>query len=317
MKVYVLGKVQNITGWLEGCVAGLRLAGHSVRVGVTRRPAFPARMDELLMSPRLGNPLARRIARSVVDFDPDLIVGILAYTLPVDLLEPLASLPGRPPLVGWVGDVFSPADRHAADLFDVVAYTDTAMLQRHAELGFSARSIYLPHAADPRLASRSPPPRRPELGFIGTPTERRRALLRSVRAPIRIYGAGWRKADAPNHQVSARRVGRKHLGQIYGGALASLNAPNEDNVLHGLNQRNFDPYVCGTAVIAQDQPDLARCFEPDVEVLTYRSAEELDAVCARLLRSPEEATGIGARGRTRVARDHTYARRLSALVRAL
>lgn len=317
MKVYVLGKARNITGWLEGCVAGLRLGGHSVRVGITRHPILSAGIEKRLMSAAFGPSLAERLGSSVARFRPDLVIGVLAYTLPVEVLAHIASLPGRPPLVGWVGDVFSPAERDLAEVFDLAAYTDTALLRRHRELGFRSPATYLPHAADPRLAQTPPSVRGSELVFVGTPSRRRRDLFGGVRAPLHLYGSGWRRADAPNHRVTARRVGRRSLGRLYASALAVVNAPNEENVLNGLNQRNFDPYVCGTAVITEDQPDLARCFEPGAEVFTYRTGEELDAVCRQVLASPEMALKVGVQGQRRVAAEHTYAHRLQAIVRAL
>jgi spore maturation protein CgeB len=85
---------------------------------------------------------------------------------------------------------------------------------------------------------------------------------------------------------------------------------NELNVLTGLNQRNFQPYVTETPVVAEAQDDLAACFEPDREVLVYRGVEELNEIHHRLLSAPQDAAKIGRAGRARLLADHTYARRL-------
>jgi spore maturation protein CgeB len=66
-------------------------------------------------------------------------------------------------------------------------------------------------------------------------------------------------------------------------------------------------------VVAEDQPDLAACFEPGAEVVVWRDIAELNETYERLRRAPQSAAAIGARGRRRVLADHTYARRLEAL----
>ncbi len=315
MKVFLLGKIRNITGWLEGCALGLRMAGHEVRVGVTRDPALSATLDRALLSKRLGQPRAMGVARAIRRFSPDLILGVLSYTIPRDLLEVVSALPGRPPLVGWVGDVFGEAQRRSAELFDLIAYTDTAMVDLHRRLGFRTPSVFLPHAANPRLARVAAPIAEPEqkMVFVANPTPHRRALMRQVRTPVRIFGPGWASLGPTQHEVIARRVSLDEVGQIYAGHFATLNIRNEANVLSGLNQRNFDPCLFGTAVVSDDQPDLGLCFEVGREALAYRNAEDLDDLYGRLLRDPDEARAIGEAGRRRVLAEHTYGHRIEAL----
>jgi spore maturation protein CgeB len=315
MKVFLLGKVRNITGWLEGCALGLRMAGHEVKIGVTRDPALNPVLDRALVSKRLGRPRAIGVARAIRHFSPDVILAVLSYTIPRDLLEVIAHLPGRPPLVGWVGDVFGEAQRRSAELFDLIAYTDTAMVGLHRRLGFRTPSVFLPHAANPRLARLAAPAAEPEpkMVFVANPTPNRRALMRQVRTPVRIFGPGWASLGPTQHEVIARRIGMDEVGQIYAGHFATLNIMNAANVLGGLNQRNFDPCLFGTAVVSDDQPDLGLCFEVGREALSYRTAEELDEVYGRLLKAPQQARAIGEAGRRRVLAEHTYAHRIEAL----
>jgi spore maturation protein CgeB len=103
------------------------------------------------------------------------------------------------------------------------------------------------------------------------------------------------------------------LRGVYGRHLAALNIRNERNVLSGLNQRNFDPLLAGAALITDDQPDLARCFDPGTEVLVWRDLDDLNAQYARILAAPAEAAALAARGRQRVLAEHTYGARLKTL----
>ena len=319
MKVFLLGKIRNITGWLEGCALGLQMAGHEVKIGVTRDPALAAPLDQVLLSRRIGRPRTMGVARAIRRFSPDLILGVLSYTIPRDLLEVISALPGRPPLVGWVGDVFGEAQRRSAELFDLVAYTDTAMVDLHRRLGFRTPCVFLPHAANPRMARVAASVAEPErkMVFVANPTPHRRALIRQVQTPLRLYGPGWASLGPTHHEVIARRVSMDEVGQIYADHFATLNIMNEANVLSGLNQRNFDPCLFGTAVVSDDQPDLGLCFEIGREALSYRSAEDLDALYGRLMRDPGEAKAIGEAGRRRVLAEHTYGHRIEALAKLI
>jgi spore maturation protein CgeB len=319
MKVLVLGKQGNITHWVEDAITGFRAAGHEVRLGITRNPALSRPIGRLLVSRALGVPRARWIERTIRSFRPDLILAIMPFVMPPALIERIAALPGRPPLFGWEGDLFHEADRLIADLLDVVAYTDSAFLPRHAELGFKARAVFLPHAATPRPIDRVPAPgtRRDRMVFVASVSPRRRALVAGLAEPIVLYGAGWRGLTAGGHEVHARRVSDGELARLYPAHLAALNITNEEHLLTGLNQRNFTPALSATPMLTDAQPDLERCFEPGSDVLVFRDAAELDALHARLRREPGFAEAVGQRGRARVLAEHGYGHRLATLAALL
>jgi spore maturation protein CgeB len=308
MKVFVLGKLDSVTQWTEASVAGFRVAGNEVRLGVTRNPRVHRAIDRLL-------PRDARIAQAIAEFSPDLIVAIAAYLAPLPILRRVAALPGRPPLLGWVGDLFSAADRSAAELFDAVAYTDSGLLALHGELGFPSRAVFLPHAVNAGLerGARGTQSRHGSMVFVANPTPHRLALVGEVRTPLTLYGPKWRQLRPTVHHIDQRRVGQAELAAIYRSHLAGLNIRNERNTLDGLNQRHFEPYLAATPVVTDDQPDLPRCFEPGQEILTYRNSDELNDIYTRLQREPDRAAAIGEAGRRRVLAQHTFGQRLAAL----
>jgi len=317
LRIALLGKVASVTHWLEDCAAAWRADGHEVRVEVTRDPAVNAAIERLLLSDALGAPMAARMARGVRTFSPDLIVVIGAYHQPPVILERIAALPHRPPIIGWVGDVFSAQAARAAKALDAVAYTDSGLQSLHEDLGFSTPCIFLPHAVDPRAGAAVSPGERRGMVFIGNPTDYRRQIVSSLRSPISLYGAGWAATPTlghgPAHKIVARRVAKDAIWQIYGSHLAALNIRNEINVISGLNQRNFEPCIVGAAVVAEHQPDLERCFEPGREVLVYRDADELNALHDRVMADKGEIRAICDAGRARVLADHTFRRRLQTM----
>jgi len=315
MKLFVIGKLGSVTHWLEDAINAWRADGHDVRLGVARNAALNPAIEGLLLAKALGAPMAERIVRTIGRFAPDLVLAIGAYHVPAVILERIAALPGRPPLFGWVGDLFTRDARDAAALFDRVAYTDSGLIDLHGRLGFHSPALYLPHAVDPHVQV-DERPRRSSMVFVANPTDHRRDVVSQIAAPISLYGPDWKPFPGVEHDIHAHRVAPGDLMGLYAGHRAALNIRNEHNVLAGLNQRNFAPYLAGAAVVTDHQADLEQCFEPGREVLAWRDVGDLNAIHARLLADPAWAAAIAERGRRRVLADHTYGRRLGALVAA-
>ena len=310
MKIFLVGKSASITHWLEDAAAALTSEGHEVRLGVVRHPWLNAAVED-----RLAQPLAEVMAARARRFGPDLMLVIGALHAPAAYLERLAAIPGRAPLVGWAGDVFDAAARPLAGCYDLIGYTDSGLVARHAALDFAPPSLFLPHAANLGKAP-APRPRAARMAFVATPTPGRRAVVEGVSAPLAIFGPGW-EGTGGRHEVHVGRVAADAVAGLYASHLAVLNVRNERNVLHGLNQRSFDPYLSATPVVTDDQADIALCFEPGEEVLVWRDSNELDSHYDRLLRHPEAAARIGEAGRRRIFAHHGFGRRLETLMAAL
>jgi spore maturation protein CgeB len=310
LRILLVGKVASITHWLEDCAAAWRVDGHHVRIAATRNPAVAPALEEILLSNALGAPLASRVVNIARSFSPDLIVVIGAYHVPGVILERLAAISGRSPILGWVGDRFSPDAASSARWLDTVFYTDKGLLAQHERLGLQTTGRYLPHAANPHAARPIGESRRERMIFIANPTDHRREVVAALTDPIALHGPGWSDQAGGVHEVHAHRVPAAAVHGLYARHVAALNVPNELNVLTGLNQRSFQPYVTETPVVAEEQPDLADCFEPGREVLVYRGIEELNEIHRRLLAAPQEAAKVGRAGRARLMADHTYAQRL-------
>jgi spore maturation protein CgeB len=314
LRIAVAGKAGSITHWLEDAAGAWRADGHAVRLAITRRPWLAVQLESAL-----AGAIAERLRASLRRFAPDLIVAIGAYHVPLPLLEAIAGLPGRPPLAGWVGDAFGPDAAAHARLYDLVAYTDQALAQRHRDFGFAAASLFLPHAIDPRAA----PPlgafadRDRRMVFVANPTPLRRAVVAGIEPPIAIFGPGWRSQDGAAHDIRPGRVAARRIPALYAAHRAALNIRNELHVLTGLNQRNFEPCLAGAALITDDQGDLAACFDPGTEVLVWRDVDELNGLYAQVLREPEFAGRIASAGRARVLAHHTFTHRLASLMGAL
>jgi spore maturation protein CgeB len=311
MRVLLFGKTRNVARLVEDPAEDLRLAGHEVSVFPYRDTKLKKTLEPWLMSERLGVPLAMLLQRRIDAFRPDLLVAFGPFHwLPPAIFDRLKN---RPPMVAWIGDLFGPDMAETAALFDVVAYTDTGMLERHKQFGFSSVCAFLPLAAT-RGAVAKAAERDDRLTFVASATAHRRALLAQVAEPVVLFGPDWPKAPELSHHIrDGRKIGGAELARIYACHLGALNIRHENNVINGLNQRHFAPYVVSTPVVADAQGDIEHCFDPGREILIYRDAAELNALLAELRANPEKARQVGRAGQRRVLAEHTYAHRIEAM----
>jgi glycosyltransferase involved in cell wall biosynthesis len=79
------------------------------------------------------------------------------------------------------------------------------------------------------------------------------------------------------------------------------------------NMRLFETTGVGTCLLTDWKPNLPDLFEPDSEVVDYRSPEEAVEKARYLLDHPAEREAIATAGQRRTLRDHTYTQRAEEL----
>jgi spore maturation protein CgeB len=82
----------------------------------------------------------------------------------------------------------------------------------------------------------------------------------------------------------------------------------------GLNQRVFDVPASGGFLLADYREQIEPLFEPGREVALYRDPEELADLARFYLNHDAERLKVAERGRARVLAEHTYRRRLAAMM---
>jgi spore maturation protein CgeB len=192
---------------------------------------------------------------------------------------------------------------------------------REGFLEFGARAYYsIYNALDPDTHHPVPPD--PELAcdvaFLGNRLPDREArveemLLRAAElAPDQRFllgGEGW--GDKPTPQ-NVRWIGHvptaKHnVVNCSAGMVMNINRSSMADFGFSPPTRVFEVAGAGTCMLCDDWPGIADCFEPGMEILIVRSAEEVAAA----LHTHDAAARrkIGHAFRARALRDHTYAQR--------
>lgn len=87
--------------------------------------------------------------------------------------------------------------------------------------------------------------------------------------------------------------------------------------IEGVNCTLFEAAGCGAFQIADWKPSLPELFEPEREVVTFRTHQELKAKVDYYLAHPAERQEIADRAYARAHREHTYEKRLEKMFEIL
>jgi spore maturation protein CgeB len=92
-------------------------------------------------------------------------------------------------------------------------------------------------------------------------------------------------------------------------SLVSLNVHADSSPRYASNMRLFEIAGVGTCQLTDYRDNLRSLFDPDTEIVTYRSAAECAERAKWLVNHPAACASIASRGRARVLREHTVAHR--------
>jgi spore maturation protein CgeB len=92
-----------------------------------------------------------------------------------------------------------------------------------------------------------------------------------------------------------------------------LNVHADSSPANASNMRLFETTGVGTCLLTDWKEDIASLFEPDTEVVVYKSPEECMEKAKWLLEHPKERAKIAMAGQQRTLRDHTFSTRAAHL----
>ncbi len=268
--------------------------------------------------PSIERKHQRGVVRAVEAFQPNLVVITYGQYSPQIIDEMRHASEAK--LVAWYPDALSNLGRQylLASELDAWFFKDRYMVEKfRADLELNAH--YLPQACN------SVRHRRVEL----TEGERRKygcdlctaSNMYYYRArmleifndyDLKIWGASY-----PRWLVSPLRGHYPGMYVADGEKAKAFNASKIVlNTMHyaeieGVNQRLFETTACGAFVITEWNPALPELFEPEREVVTFRTRQELKEKVDYFLAHPEERQEIAERAYARAHREHTYEIRLT------
>lgn len=201
-------------------------------------------------------------------------------------------------------------------------------LDRLREVG-ARNAAFLPMAASAEIHRKmelSPEELRDfgsDVSFVGAGYYNRRKLFEGlVDLDFRIWGNEWKSCPALRGvlQRDGARVTTEDIVKIFNAARININlhssAYHEGVNPHGdfVNPRTFEIPGCGGFQLVDSRSHLGDFFEIGREVICFDSLGDLRDKIAHYLAHPEEREAVAERGRQRVLRDHTYERRMEAMI---
>ena len=344
MRLLIVGP-KWVGGWTESVARAARSLGHTpvlfyydafgvVRLGGGTRARLPRALGRVVgpVADRLGrlweihrmNPRLRAAVRAI---QPDAILVLKGETLSAETLAALRAR-NRPLAAWWIDDPLRfPEAASGLGFFDVLYVFDKG---RFAELQTrgARRLVYLPCACDPAIFHPQTvnPADYPELNcavaLVAAYYPERGALLSHLRGlDVGVWGPGWEAAPELNAMPPGTWRGRRLVPQqvtkIYNLAQICPNAHHAQTRVGGLNMRTFEVLAAGGFQLVDAVAGLEECFEAGREIVTYTSPAHCRELADYYLAHPAERAALTERGRARVLRDHTYAQRLTTILKTL
>jgi len=241
----------------------------------------------------------------------------------------LASIPPRAPEMIGELDLLVVAGWPIAEQFPTRA-RDTVVMGH----GFETSILDRVPAGGPRIPASF-------IGQLGTTLHlERRELLETVAkaVPLTLYSGTLRATPkAAFRQFAAsvvRRTLKAHLAllrsplnrgvrpPVYGAEMygvlrrsdLSFNQQGGNVPFYVPNMRLFEVTGCGSCIVTDERRGIETLFEPDSEIVTYRSKEDLGEKVAWLRDHPRERAAIAAAGQRRALKDHTFASRVDGML---
>ncbi|MGO9934979.1 MAG: glycosyltransferase [Steroidobacteraceae bacterium] len=323
-RIHVIGAYAYPDSFEWHVTDSLRHLGCSVDLFHSREGlnGWTGRALEKLTNTMLREPerlIETRLLRSISDFSPTLILVLLGNHISPKTIAAIRGI-SHVPIVCWCQDQMTTLGRQflLGAGYDAVFVKDRYMLDLFSRMIRSTSFHYLPEACNPRMHRPIDltQPQRDEYGcdvmLAGTLYYYRQEILNQLGDfDLKVWGT---RPDWLMQKMRGRFMGRYVHGDEK--VFATLAAKVCLNTLHyaevdALNCRAFEIAGCGGFQLVTDVPVVREHFEPDVELSTFRSADELLDKLRFFLDNPQLALEIADRGRARAHREHTYEQRLT------
>lgn len=327
MKIYVFGKIYP-DSFAKNIVVTLKAMGHEIRYcrdiyfdsGTSMRFSMLLRYARRIF-PYVEERSYKTFVREVKDFRPDLVVIPGEQPPPAVINEIRSGFHGN--VVQWFPDALSGFSRDyiLASDYDAIFVKDHYVADTwRRKLG---KPVYvLQQACNPMWHHRVNLTMEDwqrygcDLTVAGNLYYWRVRQLEICRDyNMKIWGTyipHW--LESPVLRFHQRHyVAEEEKARAYNAAKIVLNMLHYAEI-DGYNLRTYEAAGCGAFQIVDWKPCLPLYFEPEVEIVTFKSLDELKEKVDYYLAHDDERQAIADRAYVRAHREHTYERRLQRLL---
>jgi len=317
----------------------LRKMGHTLEILDSSReiPAYKIALraveDEDKLIALYSRFLNHDLIVRALNFEPDLILAFAGSPVAVGALKLLRKQGFR--LACWYVEDYRyiTSWRETAACYDFFFTIQRGDFFEELKRAGIRSYHYLPNACAPEVhrPEEISEVKRPRYGshlsFVGAPYPNRVNMFKLlIDFDLGIWGEGWgsyRDLLGDRIRGMGHWVSEETANIIYNSSKIALNL--HSSTTHDLidpdgdfvNPRTFALAASGCFQLVDYRSPLDELFEPDGEIIVYRSPGELREMIERYLRSPEESRRITVRARERVLREHTYERRMEYMMEVI
>lgn len=282
-------------------------------------PRYAARVAREMMVGDKLNRLDQKIVKVAREFKPDIILSLTGQLHPT-VLEELGKLT-RGRRVLWWGD--PPANSQRWGIldpgWDFIYIKDGKAAEKLRLAGRNAQLLH--EAMNPRWHRPVAEQKNGTVVVAGNYYAFRQAVVLRLGKD----GVDFQLYGPPPPRWAHSEIKRLHTGKylrgleksrVFGEGAACLNTfPLAEG--DSLNCRTFEVAGAGALQIIEYRPAIEQCFEPQRELLTFKTYEELLDHIQRAKRHPKEMVPIREAGARRALAEHTYRHRLEVILRNL
>lgn len=144
-------------------------------------------------------------------------------------------------------------------------------------------------------------------------------LIRRFEGLVHLFGSGWLGSPDTARAVVHGPVPRSRLGEVFSASRISLNIHRESSYRFpgSLNYRTFEILGASCFELIEYLEGVEELFRLGSELVAARSGSEAVELAQYYLENEEEREKIASRGHRRVMLDHTIARRVDKILRAV
>ncbi|MET4036881.1 MULTISPECIES: glycosyltransferase [unclassified Bradyrhizobium] len=266
------------------------------------------------LSPRLDEQSERILLAQIEEFKPDLVLNQDLFHVDTGLARRIKQI-GRPILIGQIG--VSPSRGEDWTVYDLMISQMAHVVNIFRAGGARAEVVHL--AFEPENLDVLPPapPRSIDISFVGAVSadhQQRVAQLEAVarRYDLKLFGSGLNAlpASSPLHRCYQGEVWGVEMYQALRSSRITLNSHIDMAGPEAGNARLFEATGVGTFLLTDFKDNLHTLFEPDREVVTWRSVDECVAMIDRYLADEPAREAIAKAGQAKTLSSHTFRQRV-------
>ena len=296
-----------------------------------REPLFRARQMVAQTPVRYLKPLFRPILRSIdtkqtwfykileaqiKHYEPDILLNQAMNDVSSRFLKKM-----KPYVRLITGQIASPLPQENFRYYDLIISSLPNYVNFFHKMGIPSEQIR--HAFEPRVLGKIKYNEKAKftLSFVGSLTSDHVARIRFLeylcqRLPVKVWGRGVENLprESPIHQHYIGQAWGIDMYRILHKSKITLNYHTNIAGPYANNIRLFEATGVGTLLITDWKVNLQDMFEPNKEVVSYRSPEECVELIQYYLEHDDEREAIARAGQERTLREHTYYHRMKELV---